>query len=210
MRGGKRIDLLIEAAGQLAERHGPIVVAIGGTGPAEEELRAQAARFGDKLDVRFLGKLPIGDDNRLYAAADINVFPGAVGLAIVQSMALARPTVCADEPYADSELVEHEKTGLRFARGSATVHLGGEAGIRMVVKAGDVIVIPAGVGHKNLGSSADLLVVGAYPPGRRWDLCDGSPGERPQALKNLAAVPLPSTDPVFGVNGPLIEQWIGE
>ncbi len=99
---------------------------------------------------------------------------------------------------------------LAIARGSATVHLGGEAGIRMVVKAGDVIVIPAGVGHKNLGSSADLLVVGAYPPGRRWDLCDGSPGERPQALKNIAAVPLPSTDPVFGVNGPLIEQWIGE
>lgn len=118
--GRKRIDLLIEAAGQLAERHGPIVVAIGGTGPAEEELRAQAAGFGDKLDVRFLGKLPIGDDNRLYAAADINVFPGAVGLAIVQSMALARPTVCADEPFADAELVEHERTGLRFERGSAT------------------------------------------------------------------------------------------
>ncbi len=117
--GSKRIDLLIEAAGRLAERHGPLVVAIGGTGPAEESLRAQAASYGDKLDVRFLGKLPIGADNRLYAAADINVFPGAVGLAIVQSMALGRPTVCADEPFADSELVEHEKTGLRFARGDA-------------------------------------------------------------------------------------------
>ena len=77
------------------------------------------------------------------------------------------------------------------------------------IKAGDVIVIPAGVGHKNLGSSADLLVVGAYPPGQRWDLCDGSPGERPWVLKNIAAVPLPAADPVFGVNGPLVEEWKG-
>ena len=96
---------------------------------------------------------------------------------------------------------------LAIARGSATVHLGGEAGIRVAVKAGDVIVIPAGVGHKKLGSSADLLVVGAYPPGQRWDLCDGSPGERPWVLKNIAAVPLPSTDPVFGRDGLLVQQW---
>jgi len=32
------------------------------------------------------------------------------------------------------------------------------------VEAGDIIIIPAGVGHKNLGSS-NLGVVGAYPLG---------------------------------------------
>ncbi len=95
-----------------------------------------------------------------------------------------------------------------IARGQATVHLGGEQGVRLDVDAGDVIVIPAGVGHKNLGSSPDLLVVGAYPPGQRWDLCDGSPGQRRQALQNIAAVPLPLTDPVFGKQGPLNEIWI--
>ena len=75
------------------------------------------------------------------------------------------------------------------------------------VRAGDVIVIPAGVGHKNLGASPDLLVVGAYPAGQRWDLCDGNPDQRPQALQNIAAVPLPLTDPIFGDRGPLIDRW---
>jgi uncharacterized protein YjlB len=96
---------------------------------------------------------------------------------------------------------------LAIARGQATVHLGGEQGVQLEVDAGDVIVIPAGVGHKNLGSSPDLLVVGAYPAGQRWDLCDGSPGQRRQALRNIAAVPLPLADPVYGEQGPLIERW---
>ena len=47
--------------------------------------------------------------------------------------------------------------------GSAVFHLGGEKGKKVNVKAGDIIVIPAGVGHKNLGASDDFGVVGAYP-----------------------------------------------
>ncbi len=96
---------------------------------------------------------------------------------------------------------------LAIARGSARVHLGGEQGVRLEISAGDVIVIPAGVGHKNLGASPDLLVVGAYPAGQRWDLCDGSPGQRLKALQNIAAVPLPLTDAIFGEQGPLISRW---
>src|SRR6266481_5442391 len=48
---------------------------------------------------------------------------------------------------------------------------------------------------------------GVYPGGRQWDLLRGLPGERPQADRNIAAVPLPDNDPVYGSNGPLKRIW---
>jgi uncharacterized protein YjlB len=97
---------------------------------------------------------------------------------------------------------------LAIARGEARVHFGGESGPKIGVKAGDVVLIPAGVGHKNLGSSHDLLVIGAYPPGQNWDLCRGAGDERPWALENIARVPLPDTDPIYGSQGPLLTHWL--
>ncbi len=91
--------------------------------------------------------------------------------------------------------------------GLAEVKIGGENGITLSVKRGDVIIIPAGVGHKNLGSSSDFRVVGAYPPGPTWDMNYGKPDERPQADENIARVPLPPADPIFGPTGPLGEHW---
>jgi uncharacterized protein YjlB len=99
----------------------------------------------------------------------------------------------------------HEVLGVYC--GSATLRLGGAARTTMEVQPGDVIVIPAGVGHQNLGSTADFTVVGAYPGGRRWDLLRGSPGERPQADHNIAAVPLSDNDPLYGPDGPLKRAW---
>jgi uncharacterized protein YjlB len=91
--------------------------------------------------------------------------------------------------------------------GSAKVQLGGESGIIETIGAGDVIIIPAGVGHKNLGASSDFHVVGAYPPQQRVDMNYGKPGERPRADQNIARVSLPATDPVFGKTGPLVDHW---
>jgi uncharacterized protein YjlB len=97
---------------------------------------------------------------------------------------------------------------LAVHRGAATLQLGGaQHGGRFAVKAGDVLVIPAGVGHKNLSSSADFRVVGAYPGGRQWDLLRGLPGERPSADRNIAGVPLPERDPLYGAEGPLLRLW---
>ena len=98
---------------------------------------------------------------------------------------------------------------LAVYRGAATLQLGGEKGRKFDVKPGDVIVIPAGVGHKRVTSSADFGVVGAYPGGRQWDLLRGLPGERPQVDRNIAAVPLPETDPIYGSDGPLTRLWRG-
>jgi len=92
-------------------------------------------------------------------------------------------------------------------RGSAKVQFGGESGIVEELSAGDVVIIPAGVGHKNLGASADFAVVGAYPRGQDYDMNYGKRGERPLADENIARVPLPETDPVFGEDGPLLKHW---
>ncbi len=99
----------------------------------------------------------------------------------------------------------HEVLGI--VGGSAEVILGGPSGRRFEVGRGDVLVLPAGTGHYNAGSSGDLLVVGAYPNGMRWDLRRGDPAEREEVLANIAAVPLPETDPVHGPGGPLIQSW---
>jgi uncharacterized protein YjlB len=85
--------------------------------------------------------------------------------------------------------------------------LGGPSGQSFEIGLGDVLVLPAGTGHCNQGSSADLLVIGAYPDGRPWDLRRGDPAEREGVLANIRAVPLPRADPVQGLEGPLQELW---
>jgi uncharacterized protein YjlB len=91
--------------------------------------------------------------------------------------------------------------------GTARVRFGGDKGVVVDFEAGDVVVIPAGVGHKNLGSSPDFGVVGAYPVGQENDLCHGKEGERPEADRAIARVPLPAADPVYGRGGPLHSYW---
>jgi uncharacterized protein YjlB len=102
----------------------------------------------------------------------------------------------------------HEVLGV--ARGRATLRLGGEAGRDVAVAAGDVVVIPAGVGHKRIDASDDFEVVGAYPDGRDWDLirAENTDAESHAEFKaRIANVPLPARDPVAGENGPLIAAW---
>jgi uncharacterized protein YjlB len=91
--------------------------------------------------------------------------------------------------------------------GSAGVQLGGESGVVEQLETGDVLIIPAGVAHKNLGSSNDFAVIGAYPEGQEWDICYGKPEERLKADENIARVPLPKSDPVYGADGPLLRHW---
>lgn len=101
--------------------------------------------------------------------------------------------------------ITHEVLGVYS--GQALLHLGGEQGEKIEVAAGDILVIPAGVGHKNLGGEK-FKVVGAYPNGSNYDIKTGKPGERPQADKNIASLAIPDMDPLLGKEGlPLI--WSG-
>lgn len=99
----------------------------------------------------------------------------------------------------------HEVLGI--AQGDVKVQLGGPNGRVVELAAGDVVVIPAGVSHKNVGSSDDLLVVGAYPAHTSPDMCYGKPDERPAADERIAQVPLPPQDPVEGQDGRLAHEW---
>jgi uncharacterized protein YjlB len=99
----------------------------------------------------------------------------------------------------------HEVLGI--ARGHARVRFGGDKGKVLRLKAGDVVILPAGTGHQSLSASKDLLVVGAYPARGKYDECRASPREHERALKSIPAVPLPSKDPVYGADGPLVELW---
>jgi uncharacterized protein YjlB len=102
--------------------------------------------------------------------------------------------------------IAHEVLGV--AAGEARVAFGGPLGREVTVRAGDVVVIPAGVAHRNMGASADLLVVGAYPGGADYDIRRGDPAEHAAALRAIRAVPLPDSDPVAGRDGGLRRLWV--
>jgi uncharacterized protein YjlB len=99
----------------------------------------------------------------------------------------------------------HEALGIYS--GEVTVQFGGEAGVTVVARPGDVIVLPAGTGHKKLASSGALGVVGAYPVGADPDTCMPPFARGKKNAAAAANVPLPIGDPVFGKTGPLFEYW---
>jgi uncharacterized protein YjlB len=99
----------------------------------------------------------------------------------------------------------HEALGI-YA-GWVKAKFGGPEGKVITAGVGDVIVVPAGVSHKNVDQSPDFRVVGAYPAGQMWDMNYGKSAERPNADENIKTVPLPVTDPVFGKAGPLMQLW---
>ncbi len=108
-------------------------------------------------------------------------------------------------PYEHYHSTAHEVLGI--AAGSALVRFGGEGGREVPLATGDVIVIPAGTGHKLIEEDANLLVVGAYAEGRSWDIVRPAPAKLEAALARIAAVPHPSADPVDGPDGPLMALW---
>ena len=94
----------------------------------------------------------------------------------------------------------HEVLGVY--EGEATVRFGGEEGVTLTARPGDVIVLPAGTLHKKLSSKGRLGIVGAYPEGSMPDTC--------LTQKNagrVSSVPLPQQDPVHGPGGPLFTYW---
>lgn len=99
----------------------------------------------------------------------------------------------------------HEVLGVKS--GSATIQAGGEQGKAIKLHAGDIILLPAGTGHKRLSASPDFQIVGAYPDGMDYNLRRGKEGERPLALEEIRQVPIPDTDPVYGFDGPLLNLW---
>jgi len=97
----------------------------------------------------------------------------------------------------------HEVLGI--AGGAAHLVLGGPGGVEVDVETGDVILLPAGTGHRRLSATDDFLVVGGYPPGTEADLCRQA--ATPDMLARIAALPYPEQDPVNGLTPALTALW---
>jgi len=108
-------------------------------------------------------------------------------------------------PYHHYHSTAHEVLGIYS--GSAVAQLGGDGGVRLSLQPGDVVIIPAGVGHKRLSSKGALGVVGAYPGGQQPDICRASRDACRQAADRVARVFIPARDPVYGAGGPMCEYW---
>lgn len=98
----------------------------------------------------------------------------------------------------------HEVLGV--PRGTAIVEFGGSHGRKLSLKAGDVVILPAGTGHRCVSASNDLLVVGAYPPSGTYDECSTSEDHK-QAVKTIRHVLRPRRDPLYGAQGRLVSAW---
>lgn len=108
-------------------------------------------------------------------------------------------------PFLHFHTAAHEVLGI--ARGQATVEFGGARGRALTVAAGDVVVLPAGTGHRRIAASGDLLVVGAYPRNGSFDQQRPGQVDHDKAVVTIAGVPLPEMDPVHGHTGPLLQLW---
>ncbi|MEP2118294.1 MAG: cupin domain-containing protein [Bauldia litoralis] len=110
-------------------------------------------------------------------------------------------------PFHHYHSTAHEVLGI--AAGEAEVRFGGEQGETLSVKAGDAVLIPAGVGHKRLSATPDLLVIGAYPGGQWADLMREGAEDAAGIRRRIAAVAMPDADPVGGQGGPMSGLWGG-
>jgi uncharacterized protein YjlB len=88
----------------------------------------------------------------------------------------------------------HEVLGV--LAGEATLELGGPQGDSFQVHAGDVLVLPAGTGHKRATARNGFTVCGAYPAGQEdYDLLREADDA---ARERIRSVPVPDQDPVGG------------
>ncbi|WP_398459826.1 cupin domain-containing protein [Sodalis praecaptivus] len=108
-------------------------------------------------------------------------------------------------PFTHFHSNTHELLGV-YA-GQAQIQLGGETGPLVTLAVGDVVLIPAGVGHKAIDTSEDFMVVGAYPPDVSADLYRDDATNLDPVRARVAQVPLPATDPLSGDRGGITTLW---
>lgn len=97
---------------------------------------------------------------------------------------------------------------IAVTRGQLVGRFGGHDGICATLATGDIVVIPAGVGHFGESRTEDLRLTGAFPIGHAiHDFRLGYPEEYARMVERVQRVPIPAYDPIYGARGPLIDLW---
>jgi len=112
-----RLDVLIEVARSIRDRHPEIKVLLVGDGPELENVKQTAFRLGMEREVIFLGPVPRDDVPKYIEAMDICVLPdsNAFGspIALFEFMAMGKACVVPDlGPMRD--VIEDNATGMMF------------------------------------------------------------------------------------------------
>lgn len=97
---------------------------------------------------------------------------------------------------------------LCISGGRAKLCFGGEDNdgrVEPVVEKGDVVIVPAGVGHRLLeDQGGGFEMVGSYPTGFSWDMCYGKKGEE-NKVKGIEKLAWFDKDPIYGEMGPAVD-----
>jgi 1,4-alpha-glucan branching enzyme len=117
----KGVHILLEASPQLLAAFPEARIVCAGTGPMLDELRTIAKRLGVADRVSFPGYVTDEERNRLFANADVAVFPSLYepfGIVALEAMATGTPVVVSDAGGLN-DVVEHGRNGLKVYTGNA-------------------------------------------------------------------------------------------
>jgi glycosyltransferase involved in cell wall biosynthesis len=108
----KGIEVLLQAARAVVERHPNAQFSLAGDGPLRPALEEQARRLGISDHIRFLGT--VKDAPRLLAGCDLFVLPSlweGMPISLLEAMGAGRPAV-ATAVSGSRELILEEETGM--------------------------------------------------------------------------------------------------
>lgn len=110
--------------------------------------------------------------------------------------------------YGHFHSTTHEVLGCAAGSMEFSLSVGDDGWSTIRVNAGDVIVLPAGVSHEDVGHSPDNMMCGGYYGGRDWDNIQQeflSDEDFRAACKRIMSLPIPDRDPVTGQE---MVQWL--
>ena len=98
----------------------------------------------------------------------------------------------------------HEVVGV--VSGEAILGLGGASGKRVEVGEGDVVILPAGTGHRRVRGSSDFMVIGVFFIVQEVNEIYTDLQSCADYRARIEAIAIP-TDPAYGANGALAAAW---
>jgi len=140
-----------------------------------------------------------------------SAFPSSTSASIIESHLKSIGVVVPQWRFTMYDFTHFHSTShevLCISNGTAKLLFGGEHNpqkVEVIVNKGDVIVIPAGVGHRLLDDiEGGFEMVGSYPEGCQWDTCHGNKDEQ-SLINSIKQLEWFGRDPIYGDEGPVLK-----